>query len=68
VGLRVFLCIGGWLGVVRDAVSEVDAQDCDRLRPWRSQDECFVEDCGLFGDAWIIAAAEAARGESGVTE
>ncbi len=23
--LRVFLCIGGWLGVVGDAVSEVDA-------------------------------------------
>jgi hypothetical protein len=31
--LRVFLCIGGWLGVVGDAVSEVDAQDCHRLRP-----------------------------------
>src|SRR5581483_1060515 len=31
--LRVFLCIGGWLGVVRDAVSEVDAQDGHRLRP-----------------------------------
>jgi transposase len=31
--LRVFLCIGGWLSVVRDAVSEVDAQDCHRLRP-----------------------------------
>jgi hypothetical protein len=25
VSLRVFLCIGGWLGVVGDAVSEVDA-------------------------------------------
>ncbi len=23
--LRVFLCIGGWLGVVGDALSEVDA-------------------------------------------
>jgi hypothetical protein len=23
--LRVFLCIGGWLGVVGDAVFEVDA-------------------------------------------
>jgi hypothetical protein len=23
--LRVFLCIGGWLGVVGDAVSEMDA-------------------------------------------
>jgi hypothetical protein len=23
--LRVFLCIGGWLGVVGDAISEVDA-------------------------------------------
>jgi len=31
--LRVFLCIGGWLGVVGDAVSEVDAQDCHRVRP-----------------------------------
>jgi hypothetical protein len=25
VSLRVFLCIAGWLGVVGDAVSEVDA-------------------------------------------
>jgi hypothetical protein len=25
LSLRVFLCIGGWLGVVGDAVSEVDA-------------------------------------------
>src|SRR5207253_3046536 len=31
--LRVFLCIGWWLGVVGDAVSEVDAQDCHRVRP-----------------------------------
>ncbi len=31
--LRVFLCIGGWLGVVGDAVSEVDAQDCHRVCP-----------------------------------
>ncbi len=31
--LRVFLCIGGWLGVVGDAVSEVDAQDGHSGRP-----------------------------------
>jgi transposase len=31
--LRVFLCIGGWLGVVGDAVSEVDAEDGHRGRP-----------------------------------
>jgi transposase len=32
-GACAFFCVGGWLGVVRDAVSEVDAQDCHRLRP-----------------------------------
>ena len=31
--LRVFLCIGGWLGVVGDAVSEVDAEDGHGGRP-----------------------------------
>ena len=31
--LRVFLCIGGWLGVVGDAVSEVDAQDGHGVGP-----------------------------------
>src|SRR6266480_4622625 len=31
--LRVFLCIGGWLGVVGYAVSEVDAQDGHGGRP-----------------------------------
>jgi transposase len=33
VSLRVFLCIGGWFGVVGDAVSEVDAQDGHCGRP-----------------------------------
>jgi len=31
--LRVFLCIGGWLGVVADAVSKVDAEDGHCGRP-----------------------------------
>jgi hypothetical protein len=33
LSLRVFLCIGGWLGVVGYAVSEVDAWDGHCFRP-----------------------------------